>query len=227
MSTNKVYGDYVNNLHYKKFKYRYSINYQKYPHYKNGFDEKIPIDQSMHSPFGVSKTSSDLMVQEYGRYFNLKTVCLRAGCLTGENHLGAELHGFLSYLFKCAYYGKKYKVIGYGGRQVRDNLNASDVSKIFYEIYKNPPDPGEVFNIGGGRDSSISILEAINKIQNLLEKEINYKIYKNNRKGDHIYWVSDMTKFEKKYPSWKKSLLIDDTLLKMYEYERAKSTYKV
>ena len=221
LSTNKVYGDYVNNFNYIEEKSRFIINIKKHKNFLNGFGENIPIDQSLHSPFGVSKISADIMTQEYGKYYGLSTICLRAGCLTGENHTGTELHGFLSYLFKCAFYGKKYFIYGYKGKQVRDNLSAYDVTKIIYEILKKPPKCGEVYNIGGGIQSNISIIEAIKKIENILEKKIKYKYINKARKGDHIYWVTNMKKFKNNYPSWNINNTIDDILLKMYEYEKS------
>jgi len=220
LSTNKVYGDLVNNFDYRELNKRYEIKKKKY---KYGFDEKLSIDNSKHSPFGVSKLSGDLLVQEYGKYFGLNTCCLRAGCLTGENHAGVELHGFLSYLFKSSYYQNKYFIYGYKGKQVRDNLSSYDVSTIIYELYKNPPKPGEVFNIGGGRDSNISILEAIEKCQNLTKKKFNYKYINKARSGDHKFWISDMSKFKKYYPRWKLKYNIDDILSHMLDYENFKT----
>ena len=216
LSTNKVYGDYVNRLNYIEKNKRYEVNKK----YKNGFDETISIDHSKHSPFGASKLSADIYVQEYGRYFGLKTCCLRAGCLTGEKHSGVELHGFLSYLFKCAYYEKKYNIYGYKGKQVRDNLSSIDVSRIIYEIYKKFPKNGEVFNIGGGRFSNVSILEAIQKLEILLGKKISYKIYKQNRSGDHKFWITDMSKFKNYYKQWKIQLDIDAIFQDMLAYEK-------
>ncbi len=216
LSTNKVYGDVVNSFKYKELKTRYEIKNK----YKDGFDENINIDNSKHSPFGVSKLSGDLLVQEYGKYFNIKTVCLRAGCLTGETHAGVELHGFLSYLFKCCFYKKKYYIYGYKGKQVRDNLSAHDVSKIFWEIFKKPPPKGEVFNIGGGIHSNVSILEAIEICQEITGNKINFSYINKARKGDHIYWVTDMKKFKKFYPKWNIEYNTKKIIKKMYEYEK-------
>jgi len=216
MSTNKVYGDTVNFFKYKELNKRLEIEKK----YIKGFNEKINIDNSKHSPFGVSKLSGDLLVQEYGKYFNIKTICLRAGCLTGETHTGVELHGFLSYLFKCAFYKKKYFIYGYKGKQVRDNLSSYDVASIIWELYKKPPIPGEVFNIGGGRKSNISIIEAINKCEILIGNKFNSSYINSARSGDHKFWITDMEKFKKNYPNWKIKYNIDDIFYQMLEYEK-------
>ena len=215
LSTNKVYGDYINKLKYFEKKERYEVENK----YKNGFDENIPIDNSLHSPFGASKLSADVITQEYGKYFGLKTCCLRAGCLTGQNHSSVELHGFLSYLFKCSYYNKKYNIFGYKGKQVRDNLSSFDVASIIWELYKKKPIPGEVFNIGGGRESNISILEAINKCELITKNKFKFRYIPKARKGDHKFWVSDMKKFKFKYKNWKLKLKIDDVIEEMNSYE--------
>ena len=216
MSTNKVYGDIVNYLNYRELNDRFEVEKK----YKDGFDENLNIDNSKHSPFGVSKLSGDLLVQEYGKYFNLKTVSLRAGCLTGDNHAGVELHGFLSYLFKCSFYKKKYFIYGYKGKQVRDNLSSYDVASIIWEIYKKPPKPGEVFNIGGSRSSNISILEAVKKCEKITGNKFNYKYINKPRSGDHKFWITNMNKFKKKYPKWKIKYAIDDIFKQMNEYEK-------
>jgi CDP-paratose 2-epimerase len=223
ISTNKVYGDHVNKLKYYEKKERYEVEKK----YKNGFDENIPIDDSLHSPFGASKLSADIMSQEYGKYFGLKTCCLRAGCLTGQNHSSVELHGFLSYLFKCAYYNKNYNIFGYKGKQVRDNLSSFDVASIIWELYKKKPEPGEVFNIGGGRDSNISIFEAINKCELITKNKFKYRYIPKARKGDHRFWISDMKKFKLKYKNWKLKLKIDDVIEEMNSYENFKSKKKL
>lgn len=222
MSTNKVYGDIVNKLKYKELKNRFEVESK----YKNGFNENLNIDNSKHSPFGVSKLSGDLLVQEYGKYFNLKTVCLRAGCLTGETHAGVELHGFLSYLFKCGFYKKKYIIFGYKGKQVRDNLSSYDVASIIWELYKMPPKPGEVFNIGGGRYSNISVIEAIKKCETLTGNKFNFSYVNKARIGDHKFWVTDMKKFRKKYPRWKLKYNIDDIFYQMLDYEKFRKSRK-
>ena len=179
----------------------------------------MSIDNSKHSPFGVSKLSGDLAVQEYGKYFGIKTCCLRAGCLTGETHAGVELHGFLSYLFKSAFYKRKYFIYGYKGKQVRDNLSSYDVSSAIWELCNKPPVPGEVFNIGGGRESNTSVLEAIEKCQTITKNKFNFEYVNIARSGDHKFWISDMYKFKKKYPKWNIKYNIDDILLQMLDYE--------
>lgn len=222
LSTNKVYGDLVNGFEYRELKTRYEIKNK----YKDGFDENINIDNSKHSPFGVSKLSGDLLVQEYGKYFGIRTCCLRAGCLTGETHAGVELHGFLSYLFKSAYYKKKYFIYGYKGKQVRDNLSSYDVSSIIWELFKKPSTPGEVFNIGGGRESNVSVLEAISKCEAITKKKFNFKLVNVERSGDHKFWITNMKKFKKKYPKWKIKYSIDDILLQMLDYENFRTFRK-
>lgn len=200
-STNKVYGDRPNHLkEIKELPTRYEI-------YKNGklfsINEDFSIDNSKHSPFGVSKTSADLMVQEYGRYFNIKTGVFRCGCITGPNHQGAELHGFLSYLIKQIISNMNYNIYGYKGKQVRDNIHSEDLVNMFWHFYNNPG-YGDVYNAGGGRKNSISILEAINLVNEISKKNWNnFKIEKNNRIGDHIWYISNLNKFSKKFPTWK------------------------
>ena len=201
-STNKVYGE----LPKKKLKIReLSSRFEAYDKYNKllQINEKFPLDDTIHSPFGVSKTSADLMVQEFGKYFKLKSATFRCGCITGPNHQGAELHGFLSYLVKCVVQNKKYKIYGYKGKQVRDNIHSYDLVKMFWEFYKKPG-YGEIYNAGGGRNNSISIKEAINLTSKLINKDYkNFKILKQNRKGDHIWYITDFTKFKKKYRNWK------------------------
>jgi len=218
LSTNKVYGDYVNNFNYIEKKLRFEISGKL----KNGFNENLSIDNSTHSPFGVSKLSADILTQEYGKYFNLKTVCLRAGCLTGHNHSGVALHGFLSYLFKCSFYKNKYQIFGYKGKQVRDNLSADDVTEIIYLIFKKNPKNGTVYNIGGGRESNISILEAIKKCEELTKNKFEYTYTPRERIGDHKFWITDMTKFKTDYPTFRIKKNIDKILTDMLEYEKYK-----
>lgn len=217
-STNKVYGDGPNFLPLKEKKLRYDIS-TSHPFFKRGINETMSIDHNTHSIFGVSKTSADLMVQEYGRYFNLKTVTFRGGCLTGENHSGAELHGFLSYLVKSIISKKKYTIFGYKGKQVRDNIHSLDVVNAFYEFFKNPKKGGKVYNLGGGRNNSCSVLEAINLIENISGIKANFKIIKKNRIGDHIWWISDNSKFKKDYPNWKIKMSLKKSIRKMIEFE--------
>ena len=200
MSTNKVYGDNPNKLPLKETKTRWEI--KKSHKYFSGIDETMSIDNCTHSFFGSSKSYADLIVQEYGKNVGLKTACFRAGCITGPNHSGAKLHGFLSYLVKVSLQKKSYTLIGYKGKQVRDNIHSQDLISCFWEFYKNPR-KGEVYNAGGGRFSNCSILEALNYIEKKLRIKIK-KIYKKqNRIGDHIWYISDMTKFKNHYPKWK------------------------
>ena len=200
MSTNKVYGDNPNFLPLEEKKTRWEI---KSTHkYKSGIDESMSIDNCTHSFFGTSKSYADLIVQEYGKNIGLKTACFRAGCVTGPNHSGAKLHGFLSYLVKTSLQKKSYNLIGYNGKQVRDNIHSQDLVRCFWEFYKKPG-YGDVFNTGGGRLSNCSIIEALNLVEKISKIKIKRKILKENRVGDHIWYVSDMSKFKKKYPNWK------------------------
>lgn len=199
LSTNKVYGDNPNNLKFVEKKLRYDL--PKNHKFFYGIDEKMSIQNCVHSLFGVSKLSGDLMVQEYGKNFGLKTVSFRAGCLTGPMHSGAELHGFLSFLVKQIVNKKKYNIFGYKGKQVRDNLHSFDLVNAFWSFYKSPRS-GEIYNIGGSRKSNCSILEAIEIIENLTNIKANYRILKNNRVGDHKWWISNIQKFKKHYPDW-------------------------
>ena len=200
MSTNKVYGDNPNKLKIYEKSNRWELKTTN--KYFEGIDEKFSIDQSTHSFFGVSKTYADLIVQEYGKNVGLKTVCFRAGCITGPNHSGAKLHGFLSYLIKQSLTKKEYTVLGYKGKQVRDNLHSFDLINCFWEYFKKPK-KGEVYNIGGGRFSNCSILEAISEIENIKKIKIKRKFIKQNRVGDHIWYITDNKKFKKDYPNWK------------------------
>ena len=220
-STNKVYGDRPNFLPLVEKKLRYEVK-KNHKYFKKGIDEKMSLDQTTHSLFGASKLSADLLVQEYGRYFNLKTVCFRGGCLTGENHSGARLHGFLSFLIKSIIYKKKYFIFGYKGKQVRDNIHSLDVVKAFDEFIKKPKSGGCVYNIGGGRQNSCSILEAINLIEKLSNINSNYKILKQNRIGDHLWWITDNSKFKKDYPNWKIKISLIKNLEQMVNFEMNK-----
>ena len=198
MSTNKVYGDAPNTLNLVEKDKRWDYADETY---YNGIKETFTIDQSKHSVFGASKVAGDVYVQEYGRYFGMNTCCLRGGCLTGPNHSGVELHGFLSYLIKCNVVGKQYNIFGYKGKQVRDNIHSYDVVK-FIEAFINNPRKGEVYNIGGGRDNSISILEAFDLIASISGKKMIYEYVDQNRAGDHICYISDLSKMKSHYPSW-------------------------
>ena len=200
MSTNKVYGDNPNFLPIVENKSRWEIKRQH--KYFKGIDEKMSIDNCTHSFFGASKTYADLVVQEYGKNVGLKTTCFRAGCITGPNHSGAKLHGFLSYLVKSSLLKKEYTLIGYKGKQVRDNIHSYDLVNCFWEFYKKPTS-GKVYNIGGGRLSNCSILEALYLVEDISGIKIKKKILKTNRIGDHIWYISDMKKFKKDYPNWK------------------------
>ncbi len=199
MSTNKVYGDNPNQLPLVKKKTRFEL--RKKSQYFRGIKENFPIDNCTHSFFGVSKTYADLIVQEYGKNVGLKTVCFRAGCITGPKHSGAELHGFLSYLVKKSLKDKSYNIIGYQGKQVRDNIHSFDLVNCFWEFFKKPKN-GEIYNIGGGRYSNCSVIEAINYIENKTGDKIKKKYIDKNRVGDHIWYISDNSKFKKDYPKW-------------------------
>jgi len=198
MSTNKVYGDAPNQLKLKELETRWDFADKEY---FNGIAENFSIDQSKHSLFGASKVASDIMVQEYGRYFGMPTCALRGGCLTGPNHSGVELHGFLSYLVKVNITGGIYKIFGYKGKQVRDNIHSYDVARFIEEYFKNPRQ-GEVYNIGGGRNNSCSILEAFGLVNSVTGKQMNFEYLEANRQGDHICYISDLSKIKSHYPSW-------------------------
>jgi len=200
MSTNKVYGDNPNKLKMMKNKLRFQLENNN--NYIDGINETMSIDNCVHSFFGVSKLSADLMVQEFGVNFGMNTVCFRAGCVTGSKHSGAKLHGFLSYLVKTCLKEKKYTVIGYEGKQVRDNIHSSDLVNCFWEYYKNPR-KGAVYNIGGGKKCSCSIIEAIKIIEKKTNIKVKLKILKKARTGDHIWWITDNKKFIKDYPNFK------------------------
>jgi CDP-paratose 2-epimerase len=206
MSTNKVYGDAPNELSLKELDRRW--DYARAEDY-DGISEQMRIDHSKHSIFGAGKVAADIMTQEYGRYFGMKTHCLRAGCLTGPYHSGVELHGFLSYLVKTQLSGQTYRVFGYKGKQVRDNIHSCDVARAIEEIYNNPR-CSEVYNLGGGRQNSCSILEAFDRVEQLTGKKINYEYIDNNREGDHICYISNLARFQSHYPRWEISKSLDD-----------------
>ncbi|MBN2831476.1 MAG: NAD-dependent epimerase/dehydratase family protein [Candidatus Omnitrophica bacterium] len=212
-STNKVYGDRPNSLPLVELEKRYEVS-ESHPYYK-GIDESMSIDNCLHSVFGASKAAADIMAQEYGRYFGLRTGIFRGGCLTGPAHSGAELHGFLAYLIKCAVSGRKYLIYGYKGKQVRDNIHAFDLVNAFYHFFQAPR-PGEVYNIGGGRLANISILEAIELCQKITGKELNYEYIPKNRLGDHIWWISDVSKFKAHYPAWDYKYGLEETVKQIY-----------
>ena len=200
MSTNKVYGDNPNFLPLVEKKNRWEV--KKSNRYYSGINESMSIDDNTHSFFGTSKTYADLIVQEYGKNLGLKTVCFRAGCITGPNHSGAKLHGFLSYLVKISLKTKKYKLLGYKGKQVRDNIHSSDLVSCFWEFFKRPRF-GQIYNIGGGRFSNCSIIEALDIVQKIAKIKIKREMVRQNRVGDHIWYISNMKKFKKDYPGWK------------------------
>ncbi|MBU1167759.1 NAD-dependent epimerase/dehydratase family protein [Patescibacteria group bacterium] len=214
-STNKVYGDTPNRLPLVELEKRYEVS-KDHPFHEEGIDESMTIDDSKHSIFGASKVAADVMVQEYGRYFELKTATFRGGCLTGPAHSGAELHGFLAYLVKCIATGRKYTIFGYKGKQVRDNIHSYDLVNSFWHFYQNPR-IAEVYNMGGSRYSNVSMLEAIEKIETILDKKANYEYSDENRSGDHMWYVSDVSKFKDHYPDWEFKYNVDDILEQICE----------
>jgi CDP-paratose 2-epimerase len=199
MSTNKVYGDTPNRLPLIELATRLELPADH--RFFEGIDTSMSIDASMHSLFGVSKSAADLMVQEYGRYFDLPTVCFRAGCLTGPNHAGARLHGFLSYLMRCTVTGDRYTVFGYGGRQVRDNIHSADLVRAF-DAFRRAPRTAAVYNIGGGRHSNCSMIEAIELCEEIAGRSLNLALSDSARMGDHRWWISDLGEFQRDYPGW-------------------------
>lgn len=213
-STNKVYGDNPNNLPFVEKETRWEV---KDTHrYADGIDESMSIDQCMHSLFGSSKVAADILVQEYGRYYGMKTASFRGGCLTGPSHSGTELHGFLSYLMKCVATDQKYTVFGHKAKQVRDNIHSRDLVRAFYQFF-NSPRVGEVYNIGGGRYSNCSMLEAIQMCENITGNKLQYTIDKDSRPGDHIWYVSDLSKFKSHYPRWSIKNNVEDILREIYK----------
>jgi len=211
-STNKVYGDTPNSLPLVELETRWEID-ESHSYYEFGIDEEMTIDHSKHSVFGASKVAADVMVQEYGRYFHMNTVCFRGGCLTGPDHSGAQLHGFLAYLMRCCITGDKYTIFGYKGKQVRDNIHSYDLVNMFWHYYQNPRQ-GEVYNAGGSRYSNCSMAEAISVCEEITGNKMNYEYAADNRSGDHIWWISDVRRFQQHYPDWSytydiKKILID------------------
>jgi CDP-paratose 2-epimerase len=213
MSTNKVYGDRPNTLELVELETRWDYGDPAYAH---GIAEDFSVDQSKHSLFGASKLASDIMVQEYGRYFQMPTCCLRGGCLTGPNHSGVELHGFLSYLVKCNLEGKEYRVFGYKGKQVRDNIHSEDVARFMYAFFEAPR-IAEVYNIGGGKDNSCSILEAFKLAEKFSGKPMKYTYVEENRIGDHICYYSDLRKMSAHYPKWGLTKSLEQTIQEIVE----------
>jgi CDP-paratose 2-epimerase len=214
LSTNKVYGDLPNQLPLEEQEQRLELPADH--RYFKGIDTSMSIDASMHSLFGVSKAAADLMVQEYGRYFGMPTVCFRGGCLTGPNHAGAMLHGFLSYLMRCTIAGEPYTVFGYGAKQVRDNIHSADLVRAFEE-FKRAPRSGAVYNIGGGRHSNCSMLEAIELCEAIAGRELRWQLSDEARKGDHQWWISDLEPFRRDYPDWTMRYDVEAILREIHE----------
>lgn len=212
MSTNKVYGDAPNEIPLVELDTRWDYADETY---KKGIPETFRIDQTKHSLFGASKVAGDICVQEFGRYFNMPTACLRGGCLTGPNHSGVELHGFLSYLIKCNLEEKNYNIYGYKGKQVRDNIHSHDVAR-FIAAFINAPRIAQVYNIGGGKNNTCSIIEAFDRIRDLSNKEMKYTYFDENRIGDHICYYSDLTKMRNHYPDWNITKSLDDIFKEIY-----------
>jgi CDP-paratose 2-epimerase len=213
MSTNKVYGDRPNTIALAELETRWDYGD---PTYVNGITEDFPIDQSKHSLFGASKVAADVMVQEYGRYFGMPTCCLRGGCLTGPNHSGVELHGFLSYLVKCNLEGREYKVFGYKGKQVRDNIHSHDVAQ-FIAAFIAAPRVAEVYNIGGGRANSCSVLEAFTITESITGQPQVFQYLDENRIGDHICYISDLAKMRAHYTGWDITISLRETICQIVE----------
>ena len=214
-STNKVYGDTPNSLPLVEKETRWEID-EAHPFFARGIDESMSIDATKHSIFGASKVAADVMVQEYGRYFGMKTGVFRGGCLTGPAHAGAELHGFLSYLMKCTVSGKPYTVFGYKGKQVRDNIHSHDLVEAFWQFIQAPRS-GEIYNIGGSRHSNCSMLEAIAMCEDISGKKLEWTYKEDNRIGDHIWWISDVAKFQSHYPNWKYQYDLRTTLEEIHK----------
>jgi len=219
-STNKVYGDLPNRLPLIELETRWEI--KKDHKYFGGIDETMSIDQSKHSLFGASKVAADVLVQEYGSYFGMKTGIYRGGCLTGPSHSGAMLHGFLSYLMKCCMHGESYTIFGYKGKQVRDNIHSYDLVNALYHFYLDPRE-GEVYNIGGGRSSNCSVLEAIKLCEEITEKRLKWTYVEENRIGDHIWYISSLEKMRSHFPDWKQKYNLEKLLEEMYNSDISRS----
>jgi CDP-paratose 2-epimerase len=214
-STNKVYGDLPNTLPLIELDARWEID-PGHP-YSNGIPETLSIDRALHSLFGASKVAADVLVQEYGRYFGIRTACFRGGCLTGPNHSGAQLHGFLAYLMKCAVTETPYTIFGYKKKQVRDNIHSADLIRAFHEFFKAPR-CGEVYNIGGGRHSNCSMLEAIALCEQITSKPFRSRYVDENRRGDHIWWISDTSRFQKHFPNWNLRYNVPQILQQIFDH---------
>jgi CDP-paratose 2-epimerase len=213
-STNKVYGDNPNFLPLIEQETRWEID-QNHPYF-DGIDEQMSLDHTKHSIFGASKVAADIMTQEYGRYFGMKTGTFRGGCLTGPRHSGAQLHGFLSYLMKCAITGNHYTIFGYKGKQVRDNIHCYDLVNMFWHFYQNPRE-GEVYNAGGARFANCSMQEAITICEEITGNKMNFSYSETNRSGDHIWYISDVDKFKQHYPGWDFKYNLTDTLSQIFD----------
>ncbi|HEV8284105.1 MAG TPA: NAD-dependent epimerase/dehydratase family protein [Chitinophagaceae bacterium] len=213
-STNKVYGDNPNLLPLVEKETRWELD-EQHEYYAEGIDEKMSLDNTKHSVFGASKVAADIMAQEYGKYFQMNVGVFRGGCLTGPKHSGAQLHGFLAYLMKCALSKKPYTIFGYKGKQVRDNIHSWDLANLFWHYYQNPKQ-GEAYNVGGGRFSNCSMLEGIKLCEMITSNKMNYTYTDTNRIGDHIWYISDMSKFKKDYPGWSWKYNLEDILSQMF-----------
>ena len=214
-STNKVYGDRPNDLPLVETEARWEIE-TDHPFHAHGIDESMSIDNCLHSLFGASKVAADVMVQEYGRYFGMRTACFRGGCLTGPGHSGAALHGFLAYLMKCTIEGRRYTVHGYRGKQVRDNIHSADLVAAFWQVFQAPRS-GAVYNIGGGRHVNCSMREAIALCQEIAGRELDHVYEEANRTGDHIWWISDTRRFEADYPAWRRQYDLRSILQEIHD----------
>lgn len=214
-STNKVYGNTPNDLPLVELETRWEID-EDHAYYTKGIDENMSIDHCKHSLFGASKVAADIMCQEYGKYFDMNVGVFRGGCLTGPSHSGAQLHGFLSYLMKCAITGDRYTIFGYKGKQVRDNIHSWDLVNMFWHFYQNPKQ-GEAYNAGGGRHSNCSMQEAIHICEKVTGKSMNYSYSETNRIGDHIWWISDLSKFKSHYPDWNWKYNLNDILTQIHD----------
>jgi CDP-paratose 2-epimerase len=214
-STNKVYGDTPNSLPLVEMETRWELP-SSHPWGRHGIDETMSTDRTLHSLFGASKVAADVMVQEYGRYFGINTVCFRGGCLTGPGHSGAALHGFLAYLVKCVAANRPYTVLGYKGKQVRDNIHAFDMVSAMWEFFRNPQ-PGKVYNMGGGRQANCSVLEALKICEKLVGRPAKWTYVEGNRRGDHIWWISDTRAFKNAYPAWRQKYDLETTIREIYE----------
>jgi CDP-paratose 2-epimerase len=215
LSTNKVYGDTPNRLPLQELQTRWELA-ATHPFFACGIDESLSVDQSMHSLFGVSKCCADLMVQEYGRYFGIRTACFRCGCVTGPAHAGTPQHGFLAYLVQCALHDFDYQVIGYGGKQVRDNIHAFDLASVIWHFFKSPR-VAAVYNMGGGRLANCSVIEAIALVEGITGRPMRRSYQAASRKGDHIWWISDTRRFQQDYPDWRLTRTLEAIIREIHD----------